>query len=356
MRRFVSGLCLTLLFVAVSLAQTAYFMSATLFDTGAFHDAVRSVASDPAVRTALGDDLAAVLAQGHDLSPRQSAEVRDAVNRSVAGAPFADELAGTLARVHAALLAGRNPAAALDLSGVQQDLRHSLAQTDPRLAAALPADKMQRGVDPGRLPWVPSVVDAVGAALPYLLGAALAFLVVAVAVAEDRPRALRRGGYVLVAGTLWTLLARVVLPALLVPLMPSGVVRTLGGALTARLLGALMAPMVVTAAAGLVLVAAGVAWGRARSRRPQRVRSVPAPLRGVPVRARTPAQAPAPLPVAGPPIANVAVMSPAAPVAAAPPPRGPTERYEPADASTPAAPVSCPDTVENGGGWGPLRH
>lgn len=356
MRRFVSGLCLSLMFLAVSLAQTAWWLSHTVFDTGAFRDAVRTVAAQPAVRAALGEDVAGAVTGGHALSAKQNAEVRSAVDASVGGQQFADALADTLAGAHAALLAGRNPATALDLGGVQADVRRSLAATDPKLAAAVPAIEVKRPIDPGHMPWVPRTVDAVGTAVPLLVAAALCLLVLAVLVARNRPRTMRRAGYVLLASTVFTLVTRFVVPALAVPLLPAGIVRTLGGAIASYFLGALVPALAVTAAAAVVLVVAGFAWGRARAR-PRAAAAAPA--QG-PV-GRRPVQ-PAMLPVAGPPIANPAVVSPAPLIAPArrtpgPATAPPTAADAPVTVALPAStPTAAAETVEDPGGWGPLRY
>lgn len=376
-RRFVSGLCLTLMFVAVSLAQTAWWVSSTLGDTATFRDAVRRVAADPDVRAAMGDDLAGVLAGDADLSAKQSGELRGAVDAAVADPAFGDALAATLGGVHAALLAGRNPAAGLDLGAVQDQVRTSLASVDPRLAAVVPRAPLVREIDPGRLPWIPRVIGWIGTAVPLLVVAAALLLGLAVLVSRDRPRTLRRAGFVLIATVMLTLITRFVLPTMLLPLLPAGVVRALGAAVTSFLLGALIPGLVITTAVGVALVAAGYAWSRTRAR-PARL-PVPAPGRP-PVAAQAPgppaavrAPTPQPLPVAGPPIANPpAAAAPAVvPPVLAPAPR--TQAYpshipaapaqpaltQPAAMPTRSAPAPEPPTEvrdDEPGGWGPLRY
>lgn len=356
-RRFVSGLCLTLTFVAVSLAQSAWWLSHTVFDTAAFGDAVHAVAAQPDVRAAMGEDVSGVLVGARDLSAKQSAALRGAVDSSVSTPAFADELAATLTRAHAALLAGRNPATALDLGPVQADVRRSLASTDPHLAAAVPSGSVQRNVDPGRLPWVPRVVDAVGASVALLVGAALVLLAVAVLVARDRPRTLRRAGYVLVASAAFTLVIRFVVPAVLVPLLPAGVVRTLGAAVTAFLLAALLPALLLTAGAGALLVVIGIAWARSRSRAGAVAPPAPSPRFAAAGTAPPPGPPPgpgsAPLPAMGPPIANVDVVTPAASI---PPVTAPAVPLPDATARLPAAGGEAAETVEDPGGWGPLRY
>lgn len=332
-RRTLSGLCLLLMFTVVSLAQSAFWLSRTVFDTDAFGDAVRVAAARPEVRDALGEDVAGQLGHGRSLDAQQRADLRGAADAAVASPAFADELATTLTRAHAALLAGRNPATVLELGTVQEDVRRSLASTDPRLARAVPERELRRPVDPGRLPWVPRAAGAIGTAVPLLVGLALVLLVLAVAVARDRPRTLRRAGYVLVASAVFTLVARFVIPAVLVPVLPAGVVRTIGHAVVQFFLGALLPAMVVTAGTGAALVAGGVAWSRARARPRGSPSPLPATVPAVPsgpavTRRPEPATATAPLPVSGPPIANVDVVR---------------------DSETPTV-------VEDAGGWGPLRY
>lgn len=388
MRRFVSGLCLALMFVAVSLAQTAWWVSGTFGDTASFRDAVRRVASDPTVMAAMTDDLAGVLADGADLSTKQSGEMHAAVGDAVADPAFADTLAATLGGVHAALLAGRNPAAGLDLGAVQDQVRATLEPVDARLAAAVPREALVREIDPGRLPWVPRVMGWIGTAVPVLVVASVFLLGLAILVSRDRPRTLRRAGFVLIASVALTVLMRFVMPAVILPLLPPGVIRVFGAAVVSFMLAALVPGLVITAAVGAALAAGGILWARSRSRPagrpvPVEVPAVAAPRApgrvgpGPTAWPGSPAstQSAQPLPVAGPPIANppAAGSGPAvAPVLASPARTAafPVEAPPASTSATPTQPVAAPTAAmaspaaelpteideDEPGGWGPLRY
>jgi len=303
MRRFVTGICLGLLFLTVTAAQAAWWVGHTLLDTPAFADGVARAAADPQAQQELADSIITELQLGN-LPPPQQADLEGAVRESVQDPVFAVELTRLAAAVHAALMAGRDPAEAADIGAVADMVRVRVAGVDPRLAAQIPEDPRRYAPRLGAvLPELAPVADGIRGIVPWLVAGAVVALCLGLAVSVDRPRTLRTAGITLAISVAVTVVLVLLAPQLLAASVPAGSARQLGRVLVRVLLGTMVGPLVAVGVAALVLLGAGmIARTYRRPRRtsepmlPVAVSSTPLPPgqpSPVPARPGPPGQPPA---------------------------------------------------------------
>ncbi|HEX8102463.1 MAG TPA: hypothetical protein VF533_07625 [Solirubrobacteraceae bacterium] len=257
-----------LLAVAVPLAVVgliAAYVRAELADPNRFADhAVTALRSEQA-RDVIAEQVAVGLLER--ASPDLVASrplVLAAVEAVLDTDAFAQVLRSTAVAVHGLLLEGDRDVV-VELQDAAEVLRPSLRTVAPDVARAIPTDVSPRIAAIRRSDagvWAARVAQGSGIAAPLLLVAAGALLLAAIAVAEDRQRAVRQAGVALVAigvaglAIVAALRAQTVAHASEVGVVAPEDARAAAGAAWDALAGGLARWFQIAALGGTVLVAA----------------------------------------------------------------------------------------------------
>jgi len=246
-----------------SLAWSGFVLLRTVLDPDRSREVAEALYEDEAVRAQLADGIAAGIRAG--VPPGVpvpdgaiEAATADALASPVVEAIFVDALADT----HAAFVGEGEPPSHVDPGVLGAAARDAAVAREPALDAILPAAP-QLAVDlpTERVPDFGPVREVLVAAVPLLALASLAGTLLALLVAADRQRVLRRAGAWAIGLSATVLVLAYGVPWLAAQLLPdqAAVLAALVRAVSAAMRG----PAVALAATGAAAVVVSVLWRRA---------------------------------------------------------------------------------------------
>lgn len=300
MRRGISSLILALSLVVASVAWSGFVMLHTVLDPGRSERLADQMLDNAVLRRmvvgTVADSIQAGLPPGVEV-PRQEI---DAAATAALADPRAEALVRDgMVRVHRNALEGVDEPVVLDPTAFGVAARDALVQARPELAAFLPAPPpVSITLPDAGLSFLGTLSDFLERAVLLAALGAVAGVLLALGIARNRPRVLRRVALWAFAASAFWLILGLGVPWLAENLAPSSA--ALFAAAVDVFLGAMVVPALFLATAGAVLVVAAMVWDlaarerRGATGRRDRFDREPAPVR-VPA-AATPPPRPYPAP------------------------------------------------------------
>ncbi len=269
--------------VGVPLAYAGHVLS----DSGQFSARATSVLNNASVRSLIAERVSAQAIRAERVPAAFVPAVTRAVDTAIATPAFRRSFNAAVAGLHRSVFAGGSDTVTLRLAGVGRLVIDALRQSDPALAARIPASASRQvtRISGGDLGRVTRVARGVGRAHPegvVLLIAGGVLFLLAIAQARERRRAVRHVGVaILVDGVLLVAAYAVARPVIL-DRFAAGNDRSAAGAVFTAFLSGLRSDAVLLAAVGAVVVVGILAISAAAGA--MRAPARPEPRRSRPVR------------------------------------------------------------------------
>ena len=293
MRRSLSGLVLGLALIVGSLSWASYVLTRTVLDPSRSEAFADQVIDNQRLRSALIGRLADGLAESVPFDapvPRQALEsaAEDALNEP----GIADELKRALVLVHQNALNGVEEDVVLDASVLGLAARNQLVGDRPGLEGQVPeAPRIEVQVPTSGLAFLGTVKSGVKTFTLYSGAGALLAGLLALIVAKDRPRILRRVA-VWAFGTAAFWLAMGIGVPIAVEILAPASAAVVAGAIEV-FFGSMIRPAIIMAAIGGGLLVLSALWPSVARRRPAKsIHARPIEAPAVPVMAAAAASGP----------------------------------------------------------------